>query len=365
MRALFKYLAPIVLAPACAAIGSSGAGDRDLPTAGVGPFRKLEGAELLGVAPFVLDSNVAHYRQPAILPLDPASNGTRVALFAVALQRDDAGSRDVIVRTHADDARSFFGTSANTGHAPAVVLVADAPWEGGQVSGPCAVWIAGEVFLFYAAQGGIGVARSRDGLTFRKEPSPVLAADVTVTWETAPPSAPSVAVYPDGTLRMLYVAGRSIGEAESADGITWKRVGKGPVLGPSLMPDPGTLAPGEKPPFDSQRVSDPWLAPRTTPAGRLHVRVLYTGYDASGQSAIGFAARYERSGPLSPHVGPIYAVGKQESAPTLFEWEGGSLLYVQQDRPGELGGMAYPAIAAAFAPANLKLGAALTFADSP
>jgi hypothetical protein len=29
----------LVLVPACASIGSAGAGDKDLPTSGVGPFR--------------------------------------------------------------------------------------------------------------------------------------------------------------------------------------------------------------------------------------------------------------------------------------------------------------------------------------
>ena len=366
MRAICKWCLALLLGPvACAAIGSSGAGDRDLPSAGVGPFRKLEGAELLGVALFVLDSNIAHYRDPAILPLDPASGDTRVALFVVATEGADTGARDVIVRTRADDARSFFGTSSDTGHAPRAVLRPDAPWEGGRIAGPAPVWIGGSVFLYYAGAGGIGLARSLDGITFKKEPAPVLARDPSVAWETAAPSAPSVAVYPDGAIRMLYAAGGAIFEAESADGLTWRRLGDGPVLEPSVEPDPSSLGLGEKPPFDTAGVTDPCLAPRTTAAGRLHVRVLYTGIDRTGQSAIGFAARYGERGPLSRQVAAVSAVGKRESGPALFEWAEGSLLYVQQDHQGGLGGAPYPAIAAAFAPANLKLAAALTFADGP
>jgi hypothetical protein len=246
-----------------------------------------------------------------------------------------------------------------------VVLVPDAPWEGGRIAGPSPVWIGGSVFLYYAGAEGIGLARSSDGITFTKEPAPVLVRDPSVVWETTAPSAPSVAVYPGGAIRMLYAAGGAIGEAESADGLTWRRLGPAPILVPSAEPDPSSLGPGEKPPFDTARVTDPCLAPRITAAGRLHVRVLYTGIDPSGQSAIGFAARYGDRGPLSRQVAAVYAVGKRESGPALLEWAEGSLLYAQQDHPGGLGGAPYPAIAAAFAPANLKLAAALTFADGP
>ena len=358
----------VLLASACAALGTRGAGDRDLPSAGVGPFRKLDGDELLGIAPFVLDGRVARYREPSILPLDPhateAPANTRVALFAVGLAGEDAGARDVIVRSRADDARSFFGTSSDNGHAPMVVLRADATWEGDRIGAPSAVWIGGKVFLYYAGATGIGLARSDDGLAFRKESAPVLVQSASSAWETTPPSAPSVAVYPDGKIRMLYAAGNAIGEAESDDGIVWRRISDAPVIVPSAMPDPASLLPGEKPPFDTQRVSDPCLAPRMTPAGRLHVRVLYTGYDGAGGTAIGFAARYGDTGPLSKQATPVFAVGKKEAAPALFEWSAGSLLYVHQDRPGDMG-TTYPAIAAAYAPVNLRLAAALSFPDGP
>jgi hypothetical protein len=117
----------------------------------------------------------------------------------------------------------------------------------------------------------------------------------------------------------------------------------------------------------STRVSDPCLLPRTTPAGRLQVRVLFTqwgnGGDA-GDSAIGFAARYGDEGPLEAEPAPVYAVGAHESAPALFEWTDGSMLYVAQDRPAA-GSATYPAIAAALAPTNATLPAPTAYADSP
>ena len=60
-----RALAPLVaaLSAACATLGTEGAGEPNLPTSDVGPFRKLEKSEVLGVAPYVLDGEgVAPYR---------------------------------------------------------------------------------------------------------------------------------------------------------------------------------------------------------------------------------------------------------------------------------------------------------------
>jgi hypothetical protein len=169
---------------------------------------------------------------------------------------------------------------------------------------------------------------------------------------------------------MLYAAGGAIGEAESADGVTWRRLDADPstpaldpVLEPAPPVDPARLAPGERPPFDVARVGDPHLAPRITPAGRLHVRVLYTGYDAAGRSAIGFAARYGDSGRLARQRSPSYAVDKLEAAPALFEWSGGVMLYVQQENVVDQTSVS--AIAAAFAPPTETLPGPAPYPSDP
>lgn len=357
----------------CATIGSTGEGDVDLPTTGVGPFRKLDSTEVLGVAPFVLADKPSRYREPSALAVTADASTPSVYLYAVAQNADATMNvTDVIVRTRADDARSFYGTSDDTGHAPRVVLAPDAAWEGARLGGPSALRVGAQVWLYYAAAGGIGLARSDDGVAFRKEAAPVLAPDASVAWETTPLAAPSVAQYPDGSFRMLYAAGAFIGEAESADGVTWKRRDADastpaidPVLGPSAPVDPATLAPGAKPPFDTKSVGDPCLVPRVTPAGRLHVRVLYTGRDVAGGSTIGFAARYGDTGPLSRQASPLYSVGKNEAAPTMFTWPGGVMLYVHQDKPVDSTTPPFPAIAAAFAPPNLSLGVPAGYAAEP
>jgi hypothetical protein len=343
----------LLVVSACATTGDSGEGDKNLPTAGVGPFRKLEPEEMKGSAPFVLEDSVALYREPTVL-----RDGDSTLLFVVAL----VGARDVIVRTRALDDRTFFGATGQFGRKPLVVLEPGEAWEGGALSGPALLRFRDETFLYYAGAEGIGVARSTDGKVFRKEPGPILGRDPSPSsCERSPPKAPTVFALPNGRLRMLYASGNAIGEAESEDGIRWTRLGL--VLGPSSQPAPGSLLPNEKPPFDTVAVGDPVVVTRTTPAGRLHVRVLYTGINDAGESAIGFAARYGASGPLQRQSVPVYAVNQREAAPALLDLGETSYLYVQQNR--RAGDASFVAIAAAFSPANLTLPPAADFPESP
>ena len=172
---------------------------------------------------------------------------------------------------------------------------------------------------------------------------------------------------------MLYAAGVSIGEATSADGITWSRVdgdpstpALDPVLSPAPPGSPDAVDAGEAP-FDTGQVSDPCLLPRVDPAGNTQVRVLYTGYAAAPgaavrASAIGFAARYGDAGSLVRSGSPVYSVGEHEAAPALFEWSEGSLLYVHQD---SVGTPTYSAIAAGVFPVTLALPHPSGYATSP
>jgi hypothetical protein len=233
--------------------------------------------------------------------------------------------------------------------------------------------VGATIYLYYAAAGGIGVATSSDGLTFTKHGAPVLATDAPLTWETTPPTQPSVAVFPSGLWHMLYAAANSIGEATSSDGLTWTRADGNPAtptIDPVFSPlpfDVTTLAPDAAPPFDSAQVADPFVSPRITAAGRLQVRVLYTGYDAlpgatGRQSAIGFAARYGETGLLVRDATPVYSVGKHEAAPTLFDWSVGTMLYVGQNTSSP---PVYTAVAGAIAPATITLAPPTTFPSGP
>lgn len=364
-----RALLAVGFAVSCATTGAEGEGDRDLPSVGVGPFRKLDGAEVPGLAPFVLDGRGPNYREPAAL-----DDRGETLLYAVARREDGA---DVIVRTHATDGRAFFGAASDIGHDPAVVLVPDAAWEGSALAGPFAVRVGQEIWLYYATGAGIGLARSSDdGITFRKEPSPIFIADPTVApWEATQVHAPSVIVLPDGRFRLFYAAGVSIGEAESADGLHFRRLDADPstaeldpVLAPS--PAPGTLArnenenENEKPPFDMVAVSDPSASLRTTSAGRLLTRVLYTGIGDGGATAIGYAGRCGDTGPLTRNAVPVYSVHQSEAAPALMDRGETSFLYIQQVRRVS-SDTSYPAVAGAVAPATVTLPAPADFPASP
>jgi len=332
---------------ACASLGTDGEGDVALPTTGVGPFRKLASSEVLGVAPYVLDDPGSQYREPAALPI----SGTELYLYVVASR----AGHDVIARTHATDGRSFFGGEG--GQLPPVVLTANLPWEGTELSGPSALRVGTEVRLYYAAAGGIGLARSSDGRAFFKENGPVLANEGATAWR-----APSVAQLPDGRFRMLVSDGTSIFEAESADGVAWTRLDADKTtaeLDPVLAPPAGQAGDAAAP-FDVRGVTDPCLAPRVTAAGRLQFRVLYTGL-GEGSSAIGFAARYGDSGPLVRAASPVFSVTTTQSAPAFFEVGGLTLMFVQDTRKGA----AYPALVGALAPATLSLQAPVAYADTP
>ncbi len=203
-----------------------------------------------------------------------------------------------------------------------------------------------------------------------KETAPILASDPAVRWETTAPFAPSVAQLPDGSFDMMYAAGVSIGEAISTDGVHFTRVDADPttpafdpVLAPLGSQSRGSVEAGEggaELPFDMAQVSDPCVLPATSPAGRLVVRVLYTGYDgtpgaATRTSAIGLAARFGTTGPLIRQPEPAYSISKQEAAPTLFAWSGGEMLYVHANAGGTLLSAPYVAIAAGVAPTEITL----------
>lgn len=354
-------LAPLALVLDCATIAEPAGGDENLASTGVGPFRKLSGTEVRGTAPYVLDDATAKYRQPAALALSTDPSSTEVALYVVEV---GPSGHDVIARTHALDGRTFYGATLDIGHSPKIVLSSDQPWEAPDLARPSALSVSGGVWMYYTSNGAVGRAISSDGLAFTKSAAPVLAAD-----SLGPIASASVAALPDGTFRMMFAQGSAIYEASSSDGIAWQRVDADPTttpMDPVLLPAPpeATLPPGVLPPFDTLSVGDPLLLPRITATGRLQLRVLYTGtalVEGGTASAIGFAARYANTGPLTRAQGAVYSVSKHERAPSLFAWSDGALLYVEEDSSSA----AYRSIAGAFSPATDTLPAASDFPDAP
>jgi hypothetical protein len=332
-----RALLPMVFLCSCATLASEGHGDVDLPNLLSGPFRVLKnnqtcnGDVCVGVdeLPHGTSTGIPSYpgtppsKSPAVLV-----RGTlHVILYAA--RGTDIGKPDRIVRMESTDARTFTDVSD--------VLSAEA---GETLSDPWAVEVGSEVWLYYGVPGGIGRARSTDGLAgrvFQKEPK--LAIGGTVEgWETDPPRAPSVAKLDDGTFHLFYGSGNAIGEATSSDGVTFTRVA-GPVIAPSPPKPEEQLGPGERPPFDDLSVDDPCIDRSYTPLGRVLWRVLYTGRDRRGGSSVGYAGRFGDVGTFERKVGFVFggklpgtaATNSHANAPAVARFDDFALVFANID----------------------------------
>ncbi|APR77845.1 Beta-galactosidase [Minicystis rosea] len=346
----------------CATIPEPPGGEVGLPTAGAGPFRALAVGELgqSRSAPNALTDSRGFARDIAVIDLDGKPDTYDVAGFVAASVKEngvdpepDSPTR-AIVRYGAIDARSFDRSAA-------VVLTPDASWEGGVVSGPAIVRVGTELFLYYAAAGGIGLARGdAQGTSFTKMDGPVLAP-VTGGWEAgAVPRSPGVVRLDDGSFRLFYEVplpngGSAIGEAKSSDGSSFVRIGDAPVLSPaSSASDAGD------PPIDGASVGGPFPMLATSNVGEPILRVYYGAVDAAGKQTIGLAARYGVDGPLLRAAAPVYGTGKalQPREPCVVAFTGFALLFTTQqssttDEDPVIGAALAPATAA-LPPADVK-----------
>ena len=335
-----KRLLMLALVSGCATLATAHDESGTAPSAGIGPFRKLTGTEVKGVAPFVLDDFVAQYQDPEA---STAAEGG-VDLFAAATE----DAEGVIVRTRATDARSFYGGGGDYAHTPLTVLRPSLAWEGKRLFAPCVVQRDGSRWLYYASEGGIGVAREA-GPAWEKVPSPVLSALGADPWERGVPTSADAAAMPDGTVHLFFTSGTSMGEAVSTDGVTFARVGGGPAL--SAWGDG----------FAGGAVGDPDVSVRITAADRLVVSLLFTATDRGGSTSIGVAGRFGSDGPFEQRDAPVYAIGKGERAPSVASFGDLTFLYLTQPQSGS---KAYPAVAAAMSPADKFLPAPDPFPET-
>ena len=346
----------ILALSSCATIPEPPGGEVGLPTAGAGPFRALVVGELgqNRSAPSALSDSRGFARDIAVIDLDGKPETYEVAGFVAASVKEngvnpepDSPTRS-IVRYAAVDARSFDRSAE-------VVLAPDASWEGGVLSAPSVVRVNGELWLYYAAAGGIGLARGdAQGLSFTKVSGPVLAP-VTAGWEAgAVPRSPGVVRLDDGSFRLFYEVplpngGTAIGEARSKDGSTFERIGDAPVLSPAS----GASDAGD-PPIDSGAVGGPFPVLATSGLGEPILRLYYGAVDGEGKRTIGLAARYGVDGPLKRAVAPVYGTGKalQPREPCVLAFGDFALLFTTQQSSTT---DADPVVGAALAPATAAL----------
>jgi len=346
----------VVLLVSCATLPEPPGGNLNLPSAGAGPFRDIVAAELSSTRapPYGLDDGGPPYgRDITVLDADgdPTTLGV-IAYLAAAVTENGvaptaASPTRSIVRHAALDGRSFDFPSE-------VVLTPDAPWEGDVLGSPAAVRAGGQVFLYYAAAGGIGLATSTDTHAFTKVSGPVLAPAAGGWEQGATPASPGVVQLADGTFRMFYevalAPGKSaIGEASSADGSTWTRVGSGPALAPLAAVDGGDT-------WESASVGSPFPLLAQSGDGRSILRLSYGAVDAAGQGTIALAARYGTDGDFQRAVSPVYGTSSalDPREPCVVVFSAFTLLYATEKTSS---GDKHAAIAVGVAPATAALGA--------
>lgn len=341
---------------ACATLADAASGDRDLPNAGAGPFRELKKGELGGllIAPNVVSDGKTLARHPAVIDADgDPSTFAVIGYFAANVNGEvpeDAPSR--IVRGVAFDGRSFEREIE-------VVLEATEDWEYGEISSPSVLEVGGEVWLYYAGGVGIGLARSVDSQVFTKVDGPPFFEEggagpvlgmAKTGWDAyATPQSPSVIALGDEGFAMFYEVrvqsgAFQIGEARSKDGITWERVGDGPVL---VTGEPGAEA------YDDARVGGPCAIAGETDLGRPLLRLYYSAENSAGNRTIGMAARFD-DGPFERAASPVLGAGSSRgpSEPSVIAFEGFTLLFATQDKSGT---QEDPVVAAGVAPAQAVL----------
>jgi hypothetical protein len=372
LRILHRCARPtLLLLAACATQPAPSGGGDNLPNAGVGPFRALATAELgnLRSGPLALDDDVTFARDPSLIDLDGNPKTFAIAGYfgaAVAQGGTPPAPSDptrAIVRFDAEDGRSFDRT-------PEEVLHAELPWEGGVMGGPSIVRASpsfgSRLFLYYAAQGGVGLAQSEDGHTFTRFSNAPVLGPARGGWENGNvPTSPGVVVFPDGSFRMFYEVtlaegDSAIGEARSQDGRFWERVGEAPALAPRRA------AAGQEAPYDAGAVGSPCPILGKTGEGKPVLLLYHGARDAAGASVIGLAARFESEGAgpqftelggrFERALGPVFGTSKPlgTSEPALLAYEGFLLLFASAPSAAT---RAHPAVAVGVAPATATLPA--------
>lgn len=291
------WLAPaslLALAACSTAAPPAGNDDSVNPNARLGPFRPLrkptEGLSAPQIAPasrkWDHPSALAKREDPVDLGLELfVDSGTPRLIFAFDLA-DGPSRRASIV-----DAKTALSHAA-----------APLAWESADVTHPFALRVGAETRLYYASGACIGVAVRGDDGAFTKRDEPALCATGGSSWEGPAVTAP--AVLADGaTWTMFYESGGAIGEATSADGLVFSRVGDAPVLSP--RPPVGPLTDGGvDEPFDDARVGDPHALLGVSSDGRRITHVYYTGENRLGATAIGLASRFD-GGALTRSSAPV------------------------------------------------------------
>ncbi len=271
-----RALLAAALCVACGTLTSPGEGDRDLPVGRGGPFRLLGPADLDGRTCVVSDRS-SRLDDPSVAR---AGDGSVRLYFTV----DDGAARSI-------STARLDGPTGPAGE-PTASLRATLPWHEGSVEAPEVIrTAAGEWWMLYASAGGIGLARSADGVSFTADPEPLLRADAT-TGESTPARSPAVVESAPGRFLVAYESAGAVWGAElvAATGAVSRLDGDPGVDGrqPLLAPSDDAVDAGVVG-FASGSVGDPSLTLESTAIGRSLWRLYATTRSAPVRSDAGVA----------------------------------------------------------------------------
>jgi hypothetical protein len=283
----------------CALLGDPGGGNQNLPLSGVGPFGKL--SDITGKTPL---------QEPFVItdPTSPISDPAPLVL-------PDGSLRIFYGRGGSEIWRADLPSSlTQLPSMPATVLAPTG--DEGRTAAPSVVQRGNQLFLYYETVGGIaratsldgGASFSRDGMVLpgAARPGAVLVVEVIFLYFTRPGDP------------ALWVA-------TSTDGRAF-----------NVAPDPALEPSGST--WDVAGLTDPSaaVAMPTGPRGEIHVGLYYTGTDANGVSAIGYAGS-DDGVHFQAVPTPIMEPGlPNESGPAAILTPGRAILLFTQDRSGKL-----------------------------
>lgn len=274
-----------------------------LPTSGAGPYTRLSRDDATpALEPVFHDETRSNVEDPSMLAGGPG----------VRIWYTDATVDPVTAEIRYLEATSL--RALPTGKT--TVLTATEAWEEGLVSAPHVVANPdGGLVMFYEggiAMPSIGRAVSADGLTWTKDPDPILVGA----------ESPS-AVFVYGETWLFATRPGEVGIWRAVD------TGGGFVFDAAPIVAP---RPGEMDAFDRVSVADPFaLAVPTLEEGRSRIHVWFTGTTdtPNDASSIGYVSTFDgsewlRFGGLNPMI------TAQATAPTvLLEASGGTMLFAE------------------------------------
>lgn len=289
-------------ATGCSLLGTPASEPEGLPHNGVGPFRDLtpqeSGLSREGVV--VLHRGLLlerpmeggrhlFYAGAAVrdeMPVDAGVDDAGLADAGVPDAGGDAGTPTEIDWTRSDEGRRIYRSAPRDDDwgfvAGSVVLAPEGgpAWEGGYVTDPWAVETDDGALLYYAADGGIGVARasSIDGTFTRSGDGPALAGAV-----RCPSVVPTTGTPLEGEVAylMAYEADGTVRLAGSSDGLVF--TDRGEVTIPAIVRR--DVRDGEE-----VEVGCPGMAVATPSTGRRFFRIYYESRRDNGARLIGLVA---------------------------------------------------------------------------